>query len=256
MEVSEYIEFVTTEGDLFASAADNGELNVGIEACPSWDMRDLVRHLGLIHLWAAANVAIPQADVINDTEDLPDLARYWPTLAESWPDDADLVSWYRNTHANLVEVLEAAPADLECATFLPAKSPLSMWARRQASEIAVHRVDAEESRGIPSQFEPRFAGDMLDELLSAFVPRRPIGIESSKVLHVHAQDTNEHWYVTFGPERTRTSRHGERADLTLTGTAAGLYVQLWNRTPDSSIAMIGDSTLMDLWRGNVRVRWS
>jgi len=39
--------------------------------------------------------------------------------------------------------LSAAPPDLRCWTFLPAPSPLAMWARRQAHETTVHRVDAE-----------------------------------------------------------------------------------------------------------------
>jgi len=219
-------------------------------------MREMVRHLGLIHLWAAGNVAFPQPGIL-DTEDLTDLSDYWPQLAGSWPDDSDLVSWYRQTHANLVRVLEAAPSDLECATFLPAPSPLAMWARRQASEIAIHRFDAEMARGIRSRFDPQFAADMLDELLCGFAPRpRPLELESPEVIHVHSEDTDEHWYLTVGPERTNTARQGDQADLTLAGTAADLYLLLWNRAPDSSVMMTGDSDLMDLWHGNFRVRWS
>jgi len=39
--------------------------------------------------------------------------------------------------------LASAPPDLDCLTFLAAPSPLAMWARRQAHETAIHRVDAE-----------------------------------------------------------------------------------------------------------------
>jgi len=132
-----------------------------------------------------------------------------------------------------------------------------MWSRRQASEIAVHRYDAEVSRGITSEFDPEFAADMLDELLSGFGPRpRQLDIESPKVLHVHSSDTDEDWFLTIGPERTDTARQGDNADLTLTGTAAGLYLLLWNRTPDSSVTMTGDHDVIDLWHGNFRVRWS
>ena len=254
MDVAEYIGWVASEGELFASAAGRGELNVDIPPCPGWDMRELVRHLGLIHLWAAGHVAFPHEE--PDSVELHDLAGFWPDLA-AWPDDADLISWYRDTHGNLVRVLESAPADLDCHTFLPAPSPLAMWARRQASEIAIHRFDAEMSRGVTSQFDPQFASDMLDELLCGFGPRgRPLDIESARVIHVHTDDTNEDWYVTLGPERTDTARQGSEADLTLIGTAAELYLLLWNRTPDSSVTMTGDSELMNLWQGNVRVRWS
>ncbi len=255
MDVSDYIGCVATEGELFASAAERGELSVAIPPCPGWDMREMVRHLGLIHLWAAGHVAFPHEE--RDDTDLPDLAEFWPDLAGAWPDDAGLVDWYRDTHANLVQVLKSAPADVEAFTFLPAPSPLSMWARRQASEIAIHRFDAEMSRGIPSRFDPYFAADMLDEVVSGFAPRpRSLDIERPQVILVHAHDTDDRWYVTVGPERTDTSRQGDGAHLTLTGTAAELYLLLWNRTPDSSVSMNGDSQLIDLWHGNFRVRWS
>ena len=257
MDVSDYIGFVASEGALFASAAEQGELSVRIAPCPDWNMGDLVRHLGMIHLWAAANVAFPESDWF-DVEELPDLVRCWPDLAGDgqYPDDAELVAWYRDTLANLIGVLKSAPADVAASTFLPAPTPLTMWARRQASEIAIHRFDAEQARGITSHFAPHFATDMLDELLSGFAPRpRPLDVERPHVMHVHAQDIGEHWYVSMGPEDTETSRDGDAADLTLAGTAADLYVLLWNRTPDAGIAMSGKTDLMDLWHGNFRVRW-
>ncbi len=157
MDVSDYIGFVASEGELFASAAEQGDLNVEIAPCPGWDMRELVRHLGMIHLWAAANVAFPESDWL-DVSDLPDLVRYWPELtgeSGEYPDDAELVDWYRDTLANLIEVLKSAPADVAAFTFLPAPSPLSMWARRQASEIAIHRFDAEHAAASPPTSTPR-----------------------------------------------------------------------------------------------------
>ena len=175
MDVSDYIGFVASEGALFAAAAEHGELSARIAPCPDWDMGDLVRHLGMIHLWAAANVAFPEPNWL-DVEELPDLVRYWPDLtgeSGEYPNDAELVTWYRATLANLVEVLESAPADVAAFTFLPAPSPLTMWARRQASEIAIHRFDAEQARGIATHFDPQFAADMLDELMCGFAPRLP-----------------------------------------------------------------------------------
>ena len=258
MDVSDNIGFVGSEGERFASAAGLGTLSVRIAACPGWDMGDLVRHLGMIHLWAAANVAFPESDWL-DVEELPDLVRYWPDLTGEngdYPADTELVAWYRDTLANLIEVLTSAPADVAAFTFLPAPTPLTMWARRQASEIAIHRFDAEQARGIPSHFDPAFATDMLDELLCGFAPRpRTIDIERPHVVHVHAEDTGEHWYVAIGPERSETSRDGDTADLTLTGSAADLYVKLWNREPDSGITMSGSADLMGLWHDNFRVRW-
>ena len=86
MEISKYIEYVSAEGDRFADAAEQGDLDVAIAPCGDWDMRALVRHLGLIHLWAAGHVAFPTDDFL-DADDIPDMARYWPELGAEWPDD-------------------------------------------------------------------------------------------------------------------------------------------------------------------------
>ena len=258
MDVSDYIRFVAEEGDRFARAAERGQLGVPIAPCPDWDMGDLVRHLGMIHLWAAANVAFPEPDWL-DVNELPDLVQYWPELAgESgeYPDDTELVAWYRETLANLIEVLKSAPADVAAFTFLPAPTPLTMWARRQASEIAIHRFDAEQARGIASHFDTQFATDMLDEVLAGFAPRpRSLDLECEVVIHVHAEDSDEHWYLTLRPDGAETSRTGGGADLTVRGSASDLYLLLWNRTADSTVSMSGDADLMELWRGKFRVRW-
>lgn len=258
MQVADYVGYVASEGDLFAVAAESGDLDVDIAACEGWDMRALVRHLGLIHLWAAGTVAFPGDDWF-DADDIPDMARYWPELGSAWPDDADLVSWYRRTKENLVRVLQSAPPDHQCFSFLPAPTPVTMWARRQASEIAIHRFDAERARGIPTRFEPAFAADMLDELLCGFAPRpstSEIVVEADRVLELHAHDVGEHWYLTIGPNGIETSREGGDADLTITATAADVYLLMWNRTDESTVQLAGNTELMDLWREMCRVRWS
>jgi hypothetical protein len=131
-----------------------------------------------------------------------------------------------------------------------------MWSRRQASEIAIHRFDAEIAREISSHFDAGFAADMLDELLSGFAPgEREIPVESEQLLHVHALDVDEHWFLAIGPQGMETSRKGGDADLTVSGTAQELYLLLWNRTTDSTVARSGDIGVMDLWRSHCQVRW-
>lgn len=262
MNIADYIGYVASEGDKFAAAADKGSLEADVAACDDWNMRALVRHLGLIHLWAAAHVAFSSDDWLDSSDDIPALSRYWPDLAASWPDDTELVGWYRRTNENLVRVLRSMPDDHECMTFLPAPTALTMWSRRQASEIAIHRFDAEHARSIPSHFEPEFAADMLDELLSGFASRprsegaEEIEVESERILHVHAEDVDEHWFLTIGREAIDTSREGSDADLTVTATAAELYLLMWNRTDESTVTLTGDPNLMDIWRESCRVRWS
>lgn len=254
--VSYYIESVASEGEKFAQVAGNGGFDIPIAACPGWTMRDLVRHLGEIHLWAAANVAFPRPRWLHVPE-LPDLACFWPELAADWPTDDELLAWYVATHANLVDVLQSAPLDVEAFSFLPAPTPLIMWARRQASEIAVHRFDAEQARGMRSSFGPAFAADMLDELLSGFAPQYlGDGAGVTRVLRIVATDVDEQWWVTMMPTRTSTSRCSSEADLTIAATAANLYLTLWNRMSGEPLAADGNEAVLEEWRNRCRVVWN
>jgi uncharacterized protein (TIGR03083 family) len=254
MEISEHITALGQEARLLAEAAELSGLEADIPTCPEWDMQDLVRHLSEIHLWAAALIAQRTTKLWPD--DISEHIASWPDLAVFWPNDDDLLNWYLETNANLVRVLEAAPLDLDCPTFLPAPSPLAMWARRQAHETAVHRFDAQNAGGNALGFDPVFAADGIDEMLMGFAPRRnELPIESDQTMAVHAQDTDDRWHVTMGPGGITTSRSDGPADTTLTGDASDLYLVLWNRAADSTISVIGGSEVLDTWHGNNRVRW-
>ncbi len=255
MEIIEHITIVGNEAKLLASAAEQGGLDVEVPTCPGWDMRELLRHLSEIHLWAAAHVAQPHDKPWVD--DLSELTKFWPDLAVFWPDDDELIKFYLDTNANLVHALESAPLDVEAFTFLPASSPLAMWARRQAHETAVHRFDAENAAGIASAFDAEFAADGIDELLAAFAPRKDtFPVEEARSMHIHSQDTDDHWLVTLAPDGITTTRAHGPADTQVTGTAADLYLGLWNRTEDSGIAIEGDPTLLEKWHSGVMIRWS
>ncbi len=257
MEITEHIKAVGQEAKLLAEAAKQGGLEVDVPYCPGWDMRELVRHLSEIHLWAAAHVGQPHHD--NPwVEDLSELTAFWPELAVFWPEDDKLIDWYLETNANLVNQLESAPLDLDAFTFLrEATSPLAMWARRQAHETAVHRYDAENAAGIESQFEPSFASDGIDELLVGFTQRgKGFSETTTHTMAFHATDTDERWHVTLSPEEIVTVRGNAPADITLSGNASDLYLAVWNRGDDSNLTITGDGELLDLWRGNKKVQWS
>ena len=255
MEITEHITAVGQEAKLLAEAANQGGLDVEVPTCPGWDMRDLVRHLSEIHLWAAGVISERATKLWPD--DISEHTETWPDLAVFWPEDNELTGWYLETNANLVDVLESASPDLDCPTFLPAPSPLAMWARRQAHETAIHRFDAENAAGIASGFDPVFAADGIDELLAGFAPRRSeFPVDSVQTVVVHATDTDDRWLVTLGPEGITTIRGDGPANVTLTGGASDLYLMLWNRGEGTSITITGDREVLDKWHDNVRIRWS
>ena len=255
MEIAEHISVIGQEAKLFAEAAEQGGLEMNIDTCPGWNMRDLVRHLSEIHLWAAAHVARRATKMWVD--DLAELSASWPDLAVFWPEDDHLTDFYLDTNANLVQELESAPADLEAMTFLPAPSPLAMWARRQAHETSIHRFDAQNAAGTTSGFDPTLAGDGIDELLTAFAPRATtFPIDAAKRMVVQATDTDDRWHVTMAPDGIAARRGDGPADVTLTGRAADLYLTMWNRGDDTGIEVTGDRDLLETWHNSVRIRWS
>ncbi|NQV05005.1 maleylpyruvate isomerase family mycothiol-dependent enzyme [bacterium] len=255
MEIAEHTTAIAREARLLAEAARRGGLEADIETCPGWAMRDLVRHLSEIHLWAAAHVSLRATKMWVD--DLSDLSGYWPDLAVFWPEDGDLVDWYLETNANLVRELDSAPADLDAMTFLPAPSARAMWARRQAHETAVHRFDAEHATGTPPAFDPVFAADGIDEMLAAFAPRgSTFPIPATKTMAVSPTDADHSWLVTMAPDGITTVSDYGPADVTLAGSASDIYLALWNRGDSPDIAITGDRDVLEAWHTGHRIRWS
>ncbi|MEU2064540.1 maleylpyruvate isomerase family mycothiol-dependent enzyme [Streptomyces sp. NPDC013455] len=241
METSDFLEILEREGGLLAAAAATAGPEAKVPTCPEWQVRDLVRHTGTVHRWAAALVAEGHTAPRPITEP-PEL------------DDAELVSWYRDSHRLLVDTLAAAPADLECWTFHPAPnpSPLAFWTRRQAHETTLHRYDAEAARGgTPSPVAPDFAVDGIDELLRGFHARSRSRVRSEepRVLRVRALDAaaDAVWTVRLTDEPPVTVRAAEgEAEAELSGPADRLYLALWNRAEIPQVT--GDPALATLWR--------
>ncbi|WP_030377887.1 MULTISPECIES: maleylpyruvate isomerase family mycothiol-dependent enzyme [unclassified Streptomyces] len=247
MDTTRFLETLDHEGRLLGEIAEETGPEAEVPTCPGWQVRDLLAHTGAIHRWATSFVAEAHTSPRPQGE-APDLTG-----------DA-LLAWYRDGHRRLVDTLAAAPADLRCWTFLPgAAAPVAFWARRQAHETAVHRVDAEAARGAapaavamdPAHgFAPAFAADGIDELLRGFHARSRSRVRTPepRVLRVRATDVPDAmWTVRLSPAPPVTERGATAdADCELAGPAAVLHLALWNRAPVPSVT--GDTALAGLWR--------
>ncbi|WP_262062851.1 maleylpyruvate isomerase family mycothiol-dependent enzyme [Streptomyces sp. STR69] len=246
METDAFVGTLDREGGLLASAAEAAGVDAEVPTCPEWRGRDLLRHTGMVHRWATAFVAEGHTAYHPDAG-LPDL------------DGAELVAWFRQGHRLLVDTLAAAPPDVACWSFLPAPSPLAFWARRQAHETTVHRLDAESARGgEPTAITPDFAADGIDELLRGFHARSRSRVRSAepRVLRVRATDTDDAvWTVRLSQEPPAAERGGSGdADCELAGPAGQLYLALWNRMLFPAVS--GDASLAALWREKSAITWS
>jgi uncharacterized protein (TIGR03083 family) len=245
---------------LRAAAARLGSLaaeagpSAPVPTCPAWTVDRLVAHISMVHRWATAHVAgtdpaaVPkQTTIVAEVDDLP--------------------GYYADGHRALAAALEAAPADLRAMTFLnDAGTPREFWSRRQHHETTIHMVDAlaaslgREPATPEAAIDCDVAVDGLDELLCGFYTRGRSklydGVERTVV--VAPSDADVCWLLRVGPTlRVRTSparAHVDGADAVFTGTAAGLYLALWNR--GSEIEASGRTAVLERWRAVQRVRWS
>ncbi|MGW0557372.1 maleylpyruvate isomerase family mycothiol-dependent enzyme [Streptomyces sp. NPDC002926] len=247
METAELIKSLVREGQLLAAAAAGAGPEATVPTCPGWQVRDLLRHVGVVHRWATAFITEGYTD-FRAADDQPEL------------DGDELLEWFREGHGLLVAALSEAPVDVECWTFLPAPSPVAFWARRQAHETAVHRTDAESALGgKPGPVAADFALDGIDELLGAFHARSRSRVRTAepRVLRVRTVDTDDVWTVRLSADAPRTERTEEGpADCELSGTAEQLYLTLWNRLPLTTVSVTGDAELARLWRELSAITWS
>lgn len=254
LELDHYIAALLHEGPRLATVLVAAGPEAQIVTCPDWTMRDLVLHQGEVHRWAAAivNGAVAKPSAL-DPEYLGDL-----------PTDDDLLAWFLKGHAAVIEALQAAPADLACFTFLAdPPTPLLFWARRQTHETEIHRVDAESAVGANTAISPALAADGVDEMLTGFAPRKhtPLHSDSPVSLEVTLDDAPGRWRMTISddPPITERTGHGDdraAADCSISGTANDVYQALWNRSGTESLQVGGDPSVFDLFRENVKVRWS
>jgi uncharacterized protein (TIGR03083 family) len=257
VEVAAHIDALRSEGERMAVVAATSDLHAGVPSCPQWTVRDLVEHTGTVHRWALGYV--------RDGRTEPSNAELDESVA-TWPAD-ELAGWLGQGCADLVAALVAAPDDLQCWTFLPAPSPRAMWARRQAHETAIHRVDMELSVGAaPSvgaemtPFDPSFAADGVDELLTLFVPRRRTKLRADPPtsLAVRCTDIDASWLLRLDSQGvTTTSTTGtddaRTAACTVRATSGDLYLALWNRAGADDLTIEGDRDVLGQFSESVRI---
>ncbi|MGH3280160.1 MAG: maleylpyruvate isomerase family mycothiol-dependent enzyme [Trebonia sp.] len=256
MDVDQHVAALERDGALLADATATAGLLAPVPACPAWLVRDLVRHQAYVHAWAARHIAERPATVISGADEASILA--------AGPPDGELLGAYQAGLAALVRVLRSADPALECATFLPAPSPLAFWARRQAHETAVHRYDGQAAGGTADPigaFDPGFAADGIDELIMGFAARRK-RTGPGVTLLVRTLDSRHAWHYSWPADGRRQARPCDPAapppaDCVLAGPASGLYLFLWNRcgADEAHATVTGDPSVLRAWNSGVHVRW-
>jgi uncharacterized protein (TIGR03083 family) len=265
VEIEEHIDALRLHGTLLADAAERAGLDAPVPPCEPWLVKDLLRHTGYIHRWAARHITERPASVLDGPSEAE--------ILQGGAADPELLAWFRAGHSALVETLSTADPALECAAFMAAPSPLAFWARRQAHETAMHRADADSALGLLPEYPPDFAADGIDELIMGFGRRakyRPVTDADGGRLRILAADTGHAWSVDAHQGRMQPRRDdgddpaGDQATgdagaaaCTVSGPASGVYLFLWHRADAArvGVTVAGNPDLLECWQSSVRVRW-
>jgi uncharacterized protein (TIGR03083 family) len=232
------------QGELLADTAGRTDLATAVPSCPGWTVARTQSHLCRVHRMASW--------VLRGGE----LAEFDYPRSEPAMLDAE----YRAALAELLDTLGSAPDTLQAFTFWPAKSARLFWARRQAHETAIHRVDVQLAAdyGV-SDFDPDFAADGIDELLVGMAAGAfsRADVDGPRSIAITPLDANISWTVQLAPAQVGVVREAaSNADLSVFGLSSDLYRWVWNRAGDDEVSLRGDVTLADLWRSNFTISTS
>jgi uncharacterized protein (TIGR03083 family) len=252
LALDEHLAALETAGTRLVATAEDAGMDAPVPTCPAWNADALVAHQTMVHRWATAHVRG------HDPAGVPNQTDIRTTVA-------DLSGYYREGLAALTAALRAASPDLEAMTFLnDAGRPREFWARRQAHETTIHMVDALAAKlGRPptagdAEIERPMAVDGIDELVRGFLTRGRSRLYDGTdyTVAVTPGDIGRRWVLHVAERLTVEPGDGadDETDATISGSAAELYLALWNRGDNVEVA--GREDLLDRWRATQRVKWS
>jgi uncharacterized protein (TIGR03083 family) len=250
LTLEDHLVALRGSGEALSAAAATAGLDTKVPTCPAWTVNQLVAHQGMVHRWAAANL---RGERDHNTADSRAAAAAAP----------DLLGWYSEGLEELLDTIKATADDATAPVFLnDAPPPRRFWARRQAHETTIHAADAVSATlgrwptAAEVSVEAQLAVDGIDELVTGFLTRGEGKLHTDEpcTLVIRTEDTGHAWTVRLsgGPIVSEVG-DTDTPDAVFAGSAAQLYLSLWNRSAEVSVT--GRPDLLDLWRAQIRVRW-
>ena len=164
IDTAGFLGLLRREGDRLAAMPADA-LGAPVPTVEGWTLERVVRHVGKVHRWVVAAVeAGPDGAAGHDGGLAP---------LEPLPKGPACLDAYAEALDAVVAAL-AARDPAEPAWTFRGPGDVAFWARRQAHEVAVHRIDAADAvaaagGAAPDPLDPTGAADGLDELLDVFV---------------------------------------------------------------------------------------
>ncbi len=246
-----YFAEILASAAKFADIVSTHDPDLPVPTCPDWTLRQLATHSD------ECTGGLPRSSAPGP----PSASLLIPCRTASIrPEPADRAAWLDAGADRVIAAVEAAGSEPVWA--FGRLAPANFWARRQAQETMMHRVDAELAVGRDVVLDPGLAADGIDEWLTMATGRRGDGTQAlpaGAVLHLQATaapgaEAAAEWLIRStdgglvlhrGPDDAET---GE-ADVSVSGPADRLLRTLVRRLPadDPAIAVRGDAALLTGW---------
>lgn len=233
MEHATFLAEIRSQSSALRAAAVEAGPDADVPTCPRWTVHRLISHHARVLAWVIRTFEDPSGQDVKA-----------PRPPEDWN---ELLPWWDEKVAGVLDVL----ADPAREAFLPFEGyprNASSWARRQAHEAAIHRLDAEHALTLEPSFtyQPEFAADGVDELVTIMGLHRKNWSELSftGTVALRTADVDRAWTVKFAPGARPVVEDGwTEADLTIEGPADAVYRRVWGRP---SLAVVtGDTALLE-----------
>lgn len=242
------------------AALDPELLAAPVPGLDDWTLERVVRHLGRVHRWVTGLLAAPaDADPAAVAGAAPSLPRGQACL------DA-----YGEALAEMLAAFDRADPDRPVASFA-GPADVRFWARRQAHEVAVHRIDAQDAvhaagGSSPDPLDPASSADGVAEWLEVFAANHRLS-DGSPLLgrsfgFVATDPTVDPaptgWLLRYHADGTGASvvsgtGDSDGVDATLAGPAGTLLLALWRRRALGDVTVTGDSALAAALVDTIRI---
>jgi uncharacterized protein (TIGR03083 family) len=231
----DYPAWLARAVDDFARSISTSDPATPVDSCPGWDVRALTEHVVGIHDWVCAILRTGAAASADQPTSPPGGA-------------TELALWYLQ-HADALQAL-IADADAPCWNFSGVNLTVGFWPRRQAHEVTVHTVDAEQAAGRDVAIDPVVAADGIDEVLTVFAKRmadRGVAPEIAATIALVPHDVDMAWSVApptepTGPVVVRPGADPAAAAV-VSAPASDLLLALWKRVGTDRLNIDGDRRL-------------
>jgi uncharacterized protein (TIGR03083 family) len=215
------------------AAVSKGPLDAVVPTCPDFTVDDLAQHVG-------------------------SFCGFWThVLCEGsgrtkTPFDAvgfeGRIEWLRTLGGHLVSELRATSPDTVVWTWHAPDQSAAFVARRTSHELAIHRVDAQLTRGSAESVDPELAADGIEEVFLLLTRVDPTGArdDARRTLHLHGTDYEPgEWFLALEPDGIHVTREHAKGDLALRGTVSDLEMLLYQRPTVGSVERFGDESVLD-----------